>query len=377
VESFEHFCIAYWWGHDGMPNKIMVPNRKVGIEGWGAYIPIYRVKNEEIARMWKGGLVDRNGNFKGPIIEKSVINLDEDTVTMAIEAAKNALKRAGINPKLLRTILVGTESNPYAVKTIGATIARAIGAGEDILAATYEFACKAGTEALETVIGLVGSRMIEYGLAIGADTAQGRPADELEYTAACGAVAYILGPFNRETSVAYIEASYSYVSDTPDFWRRSGEKYPRHFYRFTGEPAYFKHIINAAKGLMEELGYTPNDFDYAVFHQPNYKFPLVVAKRLGFPMEKVKHGIVVNMIGNTYAASALMGLAATLDVAKPESRILVVSYGSGSGSDAFSIVVNDAIEGKRDKAPKVWDLINRKKYVDYALYARLRRKIMR
>ncbi|MHA1615913.1 MAG: hydroxymethylglutaryl-CoA synthase [Candidatus Njordarchaeales archaeon] len=360
-----------------MTGKVMKPSRKVGIEGWGAYIPRYRIKNVEIARVWKGGVIDGNGVFPTPIEEKSVINLDEDTVTMAIEAARNALRRAGIDPKLLRTVLVGTESNPYAVKTIGATVARALGVSEHILSATYEFACKAGTEALETVIGLVGSGMIEYGLAIGADTAQGRPADELEYTAACGAAAYILGPYKEESSVALIEASYSYVSDTPDFWRRSEEKYPRHFYRFTGAPAYFKHIINAAKGLMEELGYSPDDFDYAVFHQPNYKFPITVAKQLGFPMEKVVQGIVVHKIGNTYAASALMGLAATLDVAKPGSRILVVSYGSGSGSDAFSIVVNDAIEEKREKAPKVWEMIEKKKYVDYALYARMRQKLLR
>ena len=358
-----------------MTGRIMVPNREVGIYGWGAYIPRFRIKDTEIARIWRGSIVDHNTNFTTPILEKAVANRDEDVITMSIEAGKRALRRAQINPEDIRTVLLGTESKPYAVKSSGVTIAAALGIPPHILAATYEFACKAGTEAIQTVMGLVGSKMIEYGLAIGADTAQGRPGDELEYTAASGAAAYILGPYDEELAVAKIEASYSYATETPDFWRREGEKYPRHYYRFTGAPAYFRHIINAAKGLMSEIGLTPNDFTYAVFHQPNYKFPLTVGKKLGFSEEQLKPGVVVHVIGNTYAGSSLMGLAATLDVAKPGDRILVVSFGSGAGSDAFSIIVSKGIEKKRDLAPKVWDLINNKVYVDYALYTKLRSKI--
>jgi len=361
-----------------MKDLIMIPNRSVGIWGWGAYIPRFRIKDEEIARIWRGGTVDRDNAGKAvPIVEKAVANLDEDIVTMSIEAGKNALRRAQINPEEIRTVLVGTESKPYAVKSVGVTIAAALGIPPHILSATYEFACKAGTEAIQTVMGLIGSGMIRFGMAIGADTAQGRPGDELEYTAASGAAAYILGPYDENECVAKIEASYSYATETPDFWRKDGEKYPRHYYRFTGEPAYFHHIMSAAKGLMNALGLTPNDFDYAVFHQPNYRFPLTVGKKLGFPEEKLKPGIVVHVIGNTYAGSSLMGLAATLDVAKPGDRILVVSFGSGAGSDAFSIIVSKGIEKRRNLAPGVWDFINNKVYIDYALYARLRGKIPR
>ncbi len=361
-------------------DRVMQPKREVGIIGWGAYIPRFRIKDTNIARIWRSGIIEKSNEiYPVPISEKAVANMDEDVITMSIEAGKRALKRAQIPPHLIRTVLLGTESKPYAVKTSGVTIALALGIPPHILAATYEFACKAGTEAIQTVIGLVGSSMIDYGMAIGGDTAQGRPGDELEYTAASGAVAYILGPFDKKTSVAKIEGTYSYSTETPDFWRRDGEKYPRHYYRFTGEPAYFHHIISAAKGLMEGLGLTPEDFDYAIFHQPNYKFPLTVARLLGFPKEKIQPGLVSYYIGNTYAGSSLMGLAAVLDIAKPGDRILVVSFGSGAGSDAFSLVVSDAIEEKRDLAPKVWSMINSncKIYLDYAMYARLRDKIPR
>ena len=90
-------------------------------------------------------------------------------------------------------------------------------------AADWEFACKAGSEAMQAAIGLVGSKMAKYALSIGMDTAQGRPGDALEYTAAAGGAAFIIGP--AENSLAVFQGSYSFVTDTPDFWRRAHESY--------------------------------------------------------------------------------------------------------------------------------------------------------
>ncbi len=354
---------------------MMFVKTQTSIYGWGAYIPRFRIKDEEIARIWLGSTVVSSA-FPVPIKEKAVINIDEDTLTMSVEAARRALKRAKINPKEIGAVLVGTESNPYAVKSAGAFVARAINADNVILAATYEFACKAGTEAIQTCIGLIQSKRIKYGLAIGADTAQGKPTDELEYTAACGATAFILGEHNPKAA-ATITAALSYVRETPDFWRRATRPYPGHAQRFTGEPAYFHCIINAARMMLNELNASPKDFTYAVFHQPNYKFPLKVAKVLGFSAEQVLPSIVVDRIGNIYAGSALIGLARLLDIAKPGDSIFFVSYGSGAGSDAFVINVEEGITEKQSLAPPVDAMIENKKYIDYALYARFRRKIMK
>lgn len=346
----------------------MKPINQVGIVGYGAYVPRYRIKAAEIARVW-GVAGDRL-----PIEEKSVVGLDEDTITIAVEAAKYALRRARIDPSDLGAVYVGTESKPYAVKPSGTVVAEAIGATPNVLTADYEFACKAGTEAFQTCIALASSGMVKYGMAVGVDTAQGRPADELEYTAACGGAAFIFG-LKSENTLALVEGTYSFVTDTSDFWRRDGEFYPCHAGRFTGNPAYFRQIKSAATGLMTELGLHPSDFDYAVFHQPNARFPTTVGKDLGFSIDKMKPGLLAPVIGNTYAGSSPMGLAATLDSAKPGQRILMVSYGSGAGSDAFSFIVQNCVNEKRDLAPKVWSLVERKKYIDYALYARHRRKI--
>ncbi|MHA1361506.1 MAG: hydroxymethylglutaryl-CoA synthase [Candidatus Freyarchaeota archaeon] len=350
----------------------MKPNQPVGIIGWGAYIPQYRIKVKTIAEVW-GTYTERYTEGLG-IEEKAVAGPDEDTITISIEAAQNALKRAQIEPVEIGAVLTGSESPPYAVKPTGCTVAEVIGTTPNILAADLEFACKAGTEAMQLCMGLVSSGMIKYGMAIGADVAQSAPGDDLEYAAAAGGAAFIIGKLD-ERAAACIAASSSYVTDTPDFWRRAEQPYPKHGGVFTGQ-SYFQHVISAGEQLMGELGMKPQDFQYAIFHQPNGKFPEKAAKRLGFTSEQIRVGKLVDRIGNTYSGCIPLSLSAVLEAAKPGDNILVVSYGSGAGSDAFHIVVQDAIEEKRDLAPTVQDYINRKEYVGYACYAKWRRMII-
>lgn len=346
----------------------MQTDKPVGIVGYGAYVPRYRLPASEVSRIWTEGTAGL------PIKEKSVPGPDEDVVTMSIEAARNALARARISPRDLRAVWVGSESHPYAVKPTGTLVAEAIGAAPYTLSADWQFACKAGTEAMQASLGFVGSGMARYALAIGMDTAQGRPGDALEYTAAAGGAAYIIGP--AEEALAVIEASHSYVTDTPDFWRRSGETYPEHGQRFTGEPAYFKHITSAAQQMMDMMGARASDYAYAVFHQPNTKFPQRVGQTLGFTPEQMEDGLLSPVIGNTYAGAAMIGLTAILDKAQAGDRVLVVSFGSGAGSDAFHIRVTDKAPERAALAPTTAEYIARRTEIDYATYTRLRGKLV-
>ena len=350
------------------PMSVLKPDRPVGIVGYGAYVPRYRLPGREVARVWTGGL---GGS---PVKEKAVAGLDEDVITMSIEAAQNALARAGIDPRLIRAVWVGSESHPYAVKPSSTIVAESIGAAPNIQAADWEFACKAGSEAMQAGIGFVGSGMARYVLAIGMDTAQGRPGDALEYTAAAGGAAFLLGP--ADESVAAIQGSYSYVTDTPDFWRRAHETYPSHGDRFTGEPAYFQHTLSAGQRLMDMMGTTAADYTWAIFHQPNVKFPQRDGKLLGFSDEQLEPGLLSGVVGNVYAGSSLLGLTATLDAAQPGDRILMVSYGSGAGSDAFDLLVREPITERRDKAPLTREYVARRTEIDYALYTRYRGKLL-
>src|SRR5579875_1202697 len=343
-----------------------------GIVSYGSYIPRFRIKPEEIARVW-GEDVDsiKNGIY---ILSKSVPAPDEDVATISVEAARNALARKSIDPKKIGAIYVGSESHPYAVKPTATIVASAIGADFPLFSADYEFACKAGTAGVQNVRAMVDAGNIEYGMAIGADTSQGAPGDVLEYTASAGGTAFILG---RKDVIAEINSTLSVTSDTPDFWRREGQPYPSHGERFTGEPAYFRHTLSAAKMMMERMHTKPQDYTYAVFHQPNGKFPTRAAKTLGFSDEQFRDGLLTPVIANTYSASMMTGLSAVLDIAKPGDRILAVSFGSGAGSDAFDLTVTENIESMdRRAAPTIKEMLSKVRWLDYAMYAKFKKKIV-
>jgi hydroxymethylglutaryl-CoA synthase len=344
----------------------------VGIVGYGSYVPRYRIKVEEIAGQWgKEPESIKNGLL---VYEKTVPGMDEDTITISVQAAKYAIDRARIAPDQIGAVYIGSESHPYAVKPSGTVLIDAVGIGPDVHVADYEFACKAGTEAMFVAYSHVMAEQMDYAMGIGADTSQGAPGDALEFTASAGGSAFIMG---RERVVAEIEATYSYTSDTADFWRREGREYPMHGGRFTGEPAYFRHVLSAGAGIMEKTGLKAEDFAYAIFHQPNGKFPLRAGDKLGFSKEQMEPGWITPWIGNTYSGSSPTGLSATLDVASPGDRILVVSFGSGAGSDGFVFRVTDEIQAVRDLAPRFKSMMEENKiYLDYGEYAKFRRKIL-
>jgi hydroxymethylglutaryl-CoA synthase len=344
----------------------------IGIVGHGSYVPSFRIKARTIAAQWG----DDPSTIENGLLmqEKTVPAPDEDTITISVAAAKNALKRARIDPQKIGAVYIGSESHPYAVKPSGTVLVDALGIGPDVHVADFEFACKAGSEAMFVAYSHVKSGNMEYAMGIGADTSQGAPGDALEYSASAGGSAYIFG---TERVAAEVLHTHSFTSDTADFWRREYEHYPRHGGRFTGEPAYFKHVLGCGNALLEKSGMNASDFAYAVFHMPNGKFPLKAGKTLGFTNEQMKQGWVVNLMGNTYSGSSPTGLAAILDVARPGDKIFMISFGSGAGSDGFIFQATDVLAEIQDLAPKTRELLDyNKKYLDYGKYAAFRRKIL-
>jgi hydroxymethylglutaryl-CoA synthase len=342
-----------------------------GIVSYGVYVPRYRITPQEIGKIWgaDGDAISKGMNIKA----KSVPSPDEDVTTISVEAARMALRRSSVDPGDIGAIYIGSESHPYSVKPTATIVAQAIQAAPNLTAADFEFACKAGTAAMQACMGLVGSEIIKYGFAIGADTAQGAPGNALEYTASAGGAALLIG---GENLIATINGTISYTTDTPDFWRREGMKYPSHGERFTGKPAYFKHSAACAGNLMEKMGTKPEDYQYAIFHQPNGKFPLRIAKMMGFNKDQVATGLLTPIIGNTYSASSMLGLCSVLDEAKPGDRVFMVSYGSGAGSDGFDITVTDKINDiNRTAENLLQNQISRTKILDYGTYAKFREKI--
>ncbi|OGM20272.1 hydroxymethylglutaryl-CoA synthase [Candidatus Woesebacteria bacterium RIFCSPHIGHO2_01_FULL_38_9] len=343
---------------------------KVGIVGYGVSIPYARLKTNDIAVAWERA---NNPGISLQVQEKAVPNFDEDTVTLSVEAAINALERGNIEADLIKAVYIGSESHPYAVKPSSGIVAEALGVNPFNFSADTEFACKAGTAAMQIVLGLVASGIIDYGLAIGADTAQAAPGDALEYSAAAGAGAYILG---KERLLAKFIDTLSFTSDTPDFWRRPKEIYPKHGGRFTGKPAYFRHIQEATDAFLKKTNTKPKNYDHVVFHMPNGKFPRLIAKKLGFSDTQIQTGLIVDQIGNPYSAASMIGLARVLDNAKPEQMILVTSYGSGAGSDTLSLLTTRELPSARNKAKTTDQYISHKKYISYTRYTRMKGKLL-
>ncbi|MEK6987946.1 MAG: hydroxymethylglutaryl-CoA synthase [Candidatus Thermoplasmatota archaeon] len=343
-----------------------------GIVSYGGYIPRFRITPQMIGAVWgaDGEAMGRGLNIKS----KSVPGPDEDVITISVEAARACMAKVDIDPTEIGAIYVGSESHPYAVKPTATIVAEAIGSAPVMTAADFEFACKAGTAAVQATMGLTLSKMMKYGLAIGSDTSQGAPGDALEYSASAGGAAMLIG---TDHVIAEIAHTVSYTTDTPDFWRREGQRYPSHGGRFTGEPAYFKHVLACANLLFKRAGSKPEDYDYAVFHQPNGKFPVRAAKQLEFKDVQIDTGLCVRDIGNTYSAAILVGLAAILDEADPGDRIFAVGYGSGAGSDGFDITVTDQIKKiNRHATHTIKQQIADHVFVDYATYAKYRGKIL-
>lgn len=336
-----------------------------GIVSYGVYIPKFRIKPSQIAHAWgRAGEVEKSLG----VFEKAVASVDEDAITLAVEASLQALQNGQLSPQKIGAIAVGSESHPYAVKPSSTTVAGILGMSQEYLAVDLEFACKAGTAGIQLLSGLVATKKAGHVLAIGSDVAQSKPADVLEYTAGCAAAAFIIG---KENIIANLVDFTSFSSDTPDFWRRDNEKFPSHAGRFTGSPAYFTHVLGASNLMLKKVKMTPSDFDFCVFHMPNAKFPKEAAKRLGFTNTQLEPGFVVPYIGNPYSASSLVGLAATLDVAKPGDKIFICSYGSGAGSDAFvfEVTANIKTHQKLNKET-VASQIKHKTYIDYSLIAK-------
>ncbi|MDO8487993.1 MAG: hydroxymethylglutaryl-CoA synthase [bacterium] len=282
----------------------------VGVVAWGSYIP----------KIFRG-------------------DIDEDTNSFCLNVVAEMKKGwPGLDLKKVGAVYVGSESFPYAVKPVVSIVSQQLG-NEEIAGANLEFACKAGTAAMRAAILEVASGACKYALAMGADISQARPNDVLAKTVGAGAGGVIMGT-NKQEILARVLWMGAVASDTPDFWRRSGQVFPEHTDRFTGAPSYLRTVNAMVEKLLTASRLKPEEFDFVILHSPNIKFPDLVAKKFRFRDQALVHRELFPQVKNAYAGSAPLGLCWALTKAKTGDRILVVSYGSGAGSDGFIFEVS-------------------------------------
>lgn len=350
----------------------------VGIISYGEWLPFVRLKVEDISAVWQNTSLSTIVKTRR-LTERAVLQPNEDSNTMAVGAARRAIMMAGGTVDDVDAVLLGTCTNPYDTRASVTVTQEALAIKKSVFSSDLQFGGKSGTTAMQMGMALINSGMAKQALAIGSDTINRHtaPGTIHEYAASAAAVAVILG---SKGVIAEIKATASYSSDLSDFFRVEGDRYIQDN-SFCGQPypefeiGMMAHVQEATEAVFASTGLQPKDFTYAVFQQPYGSIPYLLGDRLGFTEKQISPAVVSDKIGDCGSASALLGLANVLDMAKPGEKILLCSYGFGAGADAFVLETTNNISSWNPRKT-VKDLLDYKRIVNYADAIRYEYKYM-
>jgi len=292
----------------------------VGITSYGAYVPLWRLKKEAIAKGARG--------------EKPICNFDEDTITMSVAAAIDCLN--GLDREAVDGLLFATTNAPYLEKQ-GASI---VAAGVDlrrnnIITADLCDSLKSGTTALRVASDIVRAGSAKQMLVTAADRRQGAPLSAIDRSSGDGAAALLVGD---SKVIAALEASYSMSDEIMDTWRNHRDTFVRNSNERFGEVNGYVTVTTAAiSGLLKENSLAPKDFAKVVLYAPSARRAADVARGTGFDPKVQLQDTLDNIMGNTGAAYALMLFIAALEEAKAGDLILLAGYGDGADALAFRV----------------------------------------
>jgi 3-hydroxy-3-methylglutaryl CoA synthase len=328
-----------------------------GVVSYGAYIPYHRMSREELQRAW--------GGFGMPG-EKAVANFDEDSITMAVEAARDCLK--GMEQQKIDAVYLASTTLPYKEKLGAAIVAAALDLPAEVRTVDFAGSLRAGTSAVGCALDAVKAGSAKRVLVAVADTRMGAPAGQFEQALGDGAAALLLGDNDL---IAEIRDSNHTSDEFSGVWRADGDLYLRSWEdRMVLDEGYSSILPTAISELMKKCDLKPEDFAKAVFDAPvDVRRHAKAAKSLGFDPSQVQDTMFMT-IGNTGAALATMMLVAALEEARPRDRMLFASY--GNGADAFIIEVTDGI-GKLEERKGIKKHLASKRMVNnYETYLRWR-----
>jgi 3-hydroxy-3-methylglutaryl CoA synthase len=332
-------------------------SKMVGITSYGAYIPIFRLSRADISKGWGGP------PYGG---EKAVANFDEDSITMAVAAARDCMN--GMDSKTIDALYFASTSSPYKEKQAAATISAVLDMRSEIFSMDISQSLRAGTNALAAAMDSINSKSAQNIMVCAADIRLGLPNGPRELAYGDGAAAFMLG---SENLIATIDGKYSISDEIIDVWRSDKDTYVRSWEdRFTKDKGYNKIVFEAVSGALKKYKLKPKDFSKAVFYSPDGRAVGSVARKLGFDIKTQIQDAMYDTVGNTGAALAPMLLAAALEEAKPGDRLLLVSY--GDGCDVFILTVTPEIESAKNKRGIKGHLKSKKMLTSYEKYLRWR-----
>ncbi|MFC1968404.1 3-oxoacyl-[acyl-carrier-protein] synthase III C-terminal domain-containing protein [Chloroflexota bacterium] len=331
----------------------------VGITAYGAYVPFYRLSKEAIAKAWDGF---------APPGEKAVANFDEDSITMAVEAAIDCI--GGLDRGIIDALFFASTTAPYKEKQAAALAAFALDLRRDIVTQDYANSLRAGTAAMRSAIDAVKAGSAGRVLVTASDCRLGAPQSTLEQNLGDGAAALMIGDSGVAVS---IEGSYSIANEFIDLWRLENDRFVRSWEeRFIMTQGYEKVLPEAVLGAMKKYDLTPKDFAKVIFYAPDARSHTRMAARLGFDPRTQLQDPLFDVMGNTGAAFPLMMLVAALEEAKPGDRLLLASY--GDGSDVLVLQATEEIAKVKPRRGMKGHLASKsmlRSYEKYVLFRRL------
>jgi 3-hydroxy-3-methylglutaryl CoA synthase len=329
-----------------------------GIISYGAYIPLWRLARDAVAEAWG------SGSIRG---ERSVANNDEDTITMSIEAAVDC--SAGLEREEIDGLYFASTTSPYKEKECSTLVAMATDLKPEIITADFANSLTAGTAALRAALDAVVSGSARQILVTASDCRLGYPGSNYEQTFGDAAVALLIS--NTDEPAVVVESSYSLSNELYDVWRLDKDIYVQSWEdRFIIEHGYIENMERAISGLLQKKTLSIQDISKAVLYAPTLRAQQRLARRLGFDVNMQLQDLLINNLGITGCAHALLMLVAALEEAKAGDKILVASY--GSGCDAFLLSVTEQIEKVKDNRRAVKGFLDSKRplpsYVKYLSY---------
>ena len=307
------------------------------IESIGSFLPENIITNQDLEKR-----VDTSDEWirtRTGIKQRSIANENQVTSDLALEASREAIKKAGINPKEIDLIIVGTCTPDVATPNVGVMIQKELGL-KNCPAFSIEAACSGFIYALNIANKFILSGESKCALVVGAETLS-RITDWNDRNTcvlfADGGGAAILKP-SETPGIIYsdigADGAYSDLLYVPygTSRRPPSEKDNNHFLHMKGNEVFkvaVKKLESIAVNAIKRNNLSVEKIDWFVPHQANIRIIQAVAKRLKMPMEKVI--VTLDQHGNTSAAS----IPLALDVGIIDGRIkkgdtiLLQSFGAG------------------------------------------------
>jgi hydroxymethylglutaryl-CoA synthase len=299
----------------------------LGILSFGAYIPFFRLNRSEIANAWE------RSSFGG---EKSLSNNDEDTATMAIEAAFDCLK--GMARENIDGLFFASTTPPYSEKQAASLVASVLSLNDNAFTVDFANSLRSGTNAMKAAYHMSKSSEFKNILVTASDSRLGYPRSDFEQTFGDGAAAILFGKGN---AIATLEGFYSIFNDMMDLWRNPNDMFVRTWERrWVLEEGYMTIMKKAVQGLLDRYGLKSKDIQKVVLPAPNVKSHQKLLKSIGFTPSQIQDPLL-SAVGDCGTAHPLMMFVGAMEEAKPGDQILLASY--GDGADAFLFKVTDEL----------------------------------